>query len=319
MPPLSFDTSHEWLLRLQDAICTAIARLDGAADFIEDHWERDGGGGGRTRVLAGGAVFEKAGVGVSYVHGGLDPAFADMLPGDGTDFAATGLSLVFHPKSPKVPAVHANIRLVRRGETTWTGGGMDLTPYYPRDEDCIHFHRTCRAACAPHGSAWYARFKQWCDSYFYLPHRREMRGIGGLFFDYVGVPASALPVAIRSRTPLALETAVPLLDAWDFTQDVGRKFLEAYVPIVESRRKEAWTDAEREFQLYRRGRYAEFNLLYDRGTMFGLRTNGRVESILMSMPPLARWTYDYQPPANSPEARLQDYLQPKDWVSLADA
>ena len=319
MQSLSFDVAHDWLRKLQDAICSAISAIDGDASFVEDDWTREGGGGGHTCVLAGGSVFEKAGVAVSHVHGKLDPAFADQLPGDGADFAATGLSLVFHPRSPKVPAVHANVRLVRRGDTVWTGGGTDLTPYYPKDQDCMHFHRTLRGVCDAHGSGYYARFKQWCDAYFFLPHRGETRGIGGIFYDYVGVEAAELPAAIRRRTPFALEQRVPMHAAWDFTQDVGRTFLAAYVPLVESRKMEPWTEAEREFQLYRRGRYAEFNLLYDRGTQFGLRTNGRVESILMSMPPLARWTYDYHAPAGSAEARLQDYLRPRDWVSLASA
>lgn len=314
----SFDVAYPWLRQLQAAICSALESVDGGeVGFIEDPWERDGGGGGHTRVFAGGKVFEKAGVNTSHVYGELDPAFAGQLPGDGTRFSAAGLSLVIHPRSPRVPAVHANIRLVQRGSALWTGGGTDLTPYYPRDEDCVHFHRTLRDVCNAHDPLWYARFKQWCDVYFALPHRGETRGIGGIFYDYVGVPSANLPAAVRAKAPLALDESVPIARAWDFTQDVGRKFLEAYIPIVQSRKVEPWTEAEREFQLYRRGRYAEFNLLYDRGTQFGLRTHGRVESILMSMPPLVRWTYDYRPAPGSAEERLGDYLQPRDWVSLA--
>jgi coproporphyrinogen III oxidase len=281
---------------LQSRICDALAAEDGKATFNRDRWERDGGGGGLTRVLTDGAVFEKAGVNTSAVHGQLRPEFAATLPGDGLTFFATGISLVLHPGSPRIPTVHANFRCLRRGSTLWFGGGADLTPYYPVREDVQHFHRTWKTACDRHDPDFYPRYKKWCDEYFYLPHRGETRGVGGIFFDQLHRD--------RSRD-------------FAFVRDAGDAFLEAYLPIVRRRRHDTWGERERQFQLLRRGRYVEFNLLYDRGTTFGLKTDGRVESILMSLPPLVRWEYDAQPPAGSPEANLREWLKPHDWLNEA--
>jgi coproporphyrinogen III oxidase len=282
---------------LQREICGALEALDGQAKFHYDRWERKGGGGGQSAVLAEGAVFEKAGVNISEVHGELQPDFAASMPGDGTRFYATGVSLVLHPRSPMVPTTHANFRFLRRGSAAWFGGGADLTPYYPFHEDAVHFHRVLRDACAAHDPAYYPRFKAWCDEYFYLRHRGETRGVGGLFFDYL---RDDLPATHR------------------FWRSVAAAFLPAYLPIVERRKDLAYGDRERQFQLYRRGRYVEFNLLYDRGTVFGLKTDGRVESILMSLPPLVRWEYDYRPSPGSREAELLDYLRPRDWLAEAE-
>ena len=282
---------------LQARICDALAREDGG-EFASDRWQRAGGGGGLTRVLAGGGLFEKAGVNTSAVHGALKPDFAASLPGDGLDFFATGISLVLHPASPRVPTVHANFRCLRRGAALWFGGGADLTPYYPVAEDVIHFHRTWKTACDRHDPGFYPRYKKWCDDYFYLPHRQETRGVGGIFFDQLQ----------RDR-----------VRDFAFVRDVGDAFLDAYLPIVHRRRHDAFGERERQFQLLRRGRYVEFNLLYDRGTTFGLKTDGRVESILMSLPPLVRWEYDAQHEPGSPEAGLRDWLKPRDWLGEASA
>jgi coproporphyrinogen III oxidase len=246
-------------------------------------------------VLSDGAVFEKAGVNTSRVAGELKPEFAAQLPGDGLAFAAAGVSLVLHPKSPMVPTVHANFRCLRRGAALWFGGGADLTPYYPVLDDVVHFHATWKAACDRHDAAFYPRFKRGCDEYFYLPHRRETRGVGGIFFDYL------------QRDPTR-DLA--------FVADAGGAFLEAYLPILARRRADPWGERERAFQLLRRGRYVEFNLLYDRGTTFGLKTDGRAESILMSLPPLARWEYDVQHEPGTREAALADWLRPRDWLGL---
>ena len=283
---------------LQDDICRALEALDGSARFREDLWQREGGGGGRTRVMEEGAVFEKAGVNTSVVYGELDEAFARRLPGQGRTFYAAGISLVLHPRSPLVPTVHANFRHIERGEgegaRRWFGGGADLTPYYLFDEDAQHFHRTLKAACDPHGEDRYPRFKKWCDDYFFLRHREETRGVGGLFFDnLVGDPEREVA----------------------FVEDVGRAFLPAYLPIAERRKGREWTAEERGWQEIRRGRYVEFNLVYDRGTTFGLETKGRVESILMSLPPRVRWVYDHHPAEGSEEARLVSVLKaPRDWA-----
>lgn len=281
---------------LQDRICAALEAADGVGRFREDAWQREGGGGGRTRVLADGAVFEKAGVNFSEVFGMMAPEFARQLPGEGTEFSATGVSLVLHPRSPLVPTVHANFRFLTKGEKSWFGGGADLTPYYPFREDVIHFHRTWRDVCLRHPEAAdYPRFKKWCDDYFYLPHRGEPRGVGGIFFDY-------------------LEGDLETIFA--FVQDAGNAFLDAYLPIVEQRKSLPYTPEQRAFQEFRRGRYVEFNLIYDRGTLFGLKTGGRTESILMSLPPTVRWLYDYRPEPGSREAELYDvYLKPRDWAS----
>ncbi|HEY3356980.1 MAG TPA: oxygen-dependent coproporphyrinogen oxidase [Polyangia bacterium] len=278
---------------LQDRICAALEGEDGAARFIEDRWERAGGGGGRSRVLRDGALFEQAGVNHSSVAGELTPEAAAGMPGDGLAFFAAGVSLVLHPLSPMVPAVHANFRCLRRGDAVWFGGGTDLTPCYPAREDVVHFHRTLRDACDRHDPDFYPRFKRWCDEYFFLPHRGETRGVGGIFFDYLTRDA---------ERDLA------------FVQDVGGAFLDAYLPIVRRRRGDAYGAAERSFQLLRRGRYVEFNLLYDRGTRFGLQTGGRTESILMSLPPAVRWEYGAAFPAGSREAALQDWLRPRAWL-----
>jgi coproporphyrinogen III oxidase len=280
---------------LQDRICNVLEILDGLNRFREDIWQRNGGGGGRTRVLAQGAVFEKAGVNFSEVYGQLAPEFAGQIPGDGLNFTATGISLVIHPQSPLVPTVHANFRYLTKGKKEWFGGGSDLTPYYPYREDVIHFHRVWKQVCGRHGPlADYERLKQWCDEYFFLAHRREPRGVGGIFFDYLEGDWEAL---------------------FAFVRDCGDAFLEAYRPIVERRKNEVYTNDQKRFQEFRRGRYVEFNLLYDRGTVFGLKTGGRVESILMSLPPVARWEYDFHPQPGSREAELYEYyLKPRNWA-----
>lgn len=284
---------------LQDRITAELESLDRKSRFREDSWDREGGGGGRSRVLEGGAVFEKAGVNFSEVHGQFSEEFAVQVPGEGRSFTATGISLVLHPHNPMVPTVHANFRFLTRGSKRWFGGGADLTPYYPFREDVIHFHRTWRDVCQRHAAvADHARFKKWCDDYFYLKHRNEPRGVGGIFFDY-------------------LEGEFEVL--LGFVQSCGDAFLPAYAPIVRRRMALPFGDRERAFQEYRRGRYVEFNLLYDRGTTFGLRTGGRVESILMSLPPVARWIYDYRPEEGSREAELYEkYLRPCEWASEPD-
>jgi coproporphyrinogen III oxidase len=275
---------------VQTRICDGLEAEDGTGKFQRDSWQRPGGGGGLSRVMVDGAVFEKAGVNFSSVHGELKPDFAASLPGDGSAFFACGVSLVLHPKSPRVPTVHANFRCLCRGSALWFGGGADLTPYYPEREDAVHFHRTWKTVCDRHDATFYPRFKKWCDEYFYLPHRGETRGVGGIFFDQ-------LPS-----------------EHFGFVRDAADSFLEAYVPIVKRRKEEGWGERERQFQLLRRGRYVEFNLLYDRGTVFGLKTDGRTESILMSLPPLVRWEYDAKFPAGSREAELASWLKPQDWV-----
>ena len=278
---------------LQDRIVLSIQDLDGVR-FEEDLWSRPGGGGGRTRVLEEGNVFEKAGVNFSSVHGNLPEQFASKIPlGNGTSFFATGVSLVLHPRSPMVPAVHANFRYLEKGDAEWFGGGTDLTPCYPYAEDAGHFHRTIKEACDRSDMEFYPRFKKWCDEYFTLKHRGEMRGVGGIFFDYVQ--------GDREKN-------------FTFVQDVGNSFLNAYLPIVRRRMNEPFGNEERQYQLYRRGRYVEFNLLYDRGTIFGLETRGRTESILMSLPPLVRWVYDFKPAPGSREEKALDFYQPRDWA-----
>ena len=279
---------------LQDEICSALEGADGSGRFREDAWDRPGGGGGKSRILEEGAVFEKAGVNTSVVHGELSEAFAKRLPGEGSSFFAAGISLVIHPRNPLVPTVHANFRMIEHGPRSWFGGGADLTPYYLFDEDAAHFHRTLKQACDPHGEDRYPRFKKWCDEYFFVKHRGEARGVGGLFFDNL-------------EGDLEREGA--------FVMDVGRAFLPAYLPIVERRKTTDYSPEEREWQEIRRGRYVEFNLVYDRGTTFGLETQGRVESILMSLPPRVRWVYDHHPAPGSEEARLVEVLtHPREWV-----
>jgi len=302
LPPMTdFDRVRDYLTGLQDRICAAIEAADGRARFAEDLWERAEGGGGRTRILRDGAVFEQAGIGFSDVSGTRLPpsASANRPELAGASWRATGVSLVFHPHSPYLPTTHANVRFFRAerdGQTVawWFGGGFDLTPYYPFDEDVQHWHRTAQALCAPFGADRYATHKRWCDEYFFLKHRNETRGVGGLFFD---------------------DLHVDFERDFAYQRTVGDGFLDAYLPIVERRRALPWGEREREFQLYRRGRYVEFNLVYDRGTLFGLQSGGRSESILMSLPPRVRWEYGFQPEPDSAEARLAEYLVPRDWLA----
>ena len=294
---------RSYLLGLQDRICNALERTDGKSSFREDAWERPGGGGGRTRVMADGAVFEQGGINFSHVFGDRLPPSATASRPElaGRGFEALGVSLVVHPGNPYVPTSHMNVRFFiaqKAGEDPvwWFGGGFDLTPYYGFDEDAVHWHRTARAACEPLGAEAHARYKQWCDEYFYLKHRGEPRGIGGLFFDDLNAPD--------------FETA------FAFQRSVGDHYLTAYLPIVERRKDSDHGERERAFQKYRRGRYVEFNLVYDRGTLFGLQSGGRTESILMSLPPEVSWRYDWRPEPGSPEARLYErYLVPRDWLA----
>ncbi|MEC9314733.1 MAG: oxygen-dependent coproporphyrinogen oxidase [Pseudomonadota bacterium] len=297
------DAVREYLLSLQDSICNTLEEVDGQAVFELDEWQREAGGGGRTRVLTGGKVFEQGGVNFSEVSGdNLPPSATASRPElAGRSFKAMGVSLVIHPHNPYVPTSHANVRFFiaeKAGEDPiwWFGGGYDLTPYYGNEDDAIHWHQTAKAACEPFGDDVYPRFKHWCDEYFYLKHRDECRGVGGLFFD--------------DLNEWGFETC------FAFLQSVGNSYIEAYAPIVRKRMNEPYGERERDFQLYRRGRYVEFNLVYDRGTLFGLQSGGRTESILMSLPPLVKWRYNWQPEAGSAEARLYtDFLPPRDWLS----
>ncbi|MCB8889022.1 oxygen-dependent coproporphyrinogen oxidase [Vreelandella malpeensis] len=293
-----------YLLDLQDRLCEALARADGRATFREDSWQREEGGGGRSRVIEEGALFEKGGVNFSHVFGQTLPPSATASRPElaGRSFHAVGVSWVLHPENPHVPTSHGNVRFFiaeKEGEAPvwWFGGGFDLTPFYPVFEDAVHWHRVARDACTPFGDDVYPRYKAWCDDYFYLKHRDETRGVGGLFFDDLNEAGFESSFA--------------------FQRAVGDSFLDAYLPIVERRRDTPWGDRERDFQLYRRGRYVEFNLVWDRGTLFGLQSGGRTESILMSMPPLARWEYAYTPGAGSPEAHLDEYLVARDWLGEA--
>ncbi|WP_016855176.1 oxygen-dependent coproporphyrinogen oxidase [Halomonas smyrnensis] len=300
------DPVKTYLLDLQDRLCEALAAEDGQATFREDAWERAEGGGGRSRVIEDGAVFEKGGVNFSHVHGATLPPSATAARPElaGRGFHAVGVSWVLHPTNPHVPTSHGNVRFLiaeKEGEDPvwWFGGGYDLTPFYPVLEDVRHWHRVARDACAPFGDDVYPRYKAWCDDYFTLKHRDETRGVGGLFFDDLNEGGFD--------------------DCFAFQRAVGDSFLEAYLPIVRRRRETAYGQRERDFQLYRRGRYVEFNLVWDRGTLFGLQSGGRTESILMSMPPLARWEYAWTPEAGSPEADLYDnYLAPRDWLGEQD-
>lgn len=290
-----------YLLDLQNSICRSLEAIDGNK-FQEDSWDRDAGGGGKSRVLAGGKVFEQAGINFSHVFGdNLPPSATAHRPElSGRNFQAMGVSLVIHPNNPYVPTSHANVRFFiaeKEGHEPvwWFGGGFDLTPYYGFDEDCKHWHTTAKAACDPFGPEVYGRYSKWCDEYFYLKHRNEPRGVGGLFFDDLNEPD--------------FESSFSLM------QSVGEHFAKAYCPIVEKRKDTPFGERERDFQLYRRGRYVEFNLVYDRGTLFGLQSGGRTESILMSMPPNVRWRYNWQPEAGTPEAELYErYLKPRDWT-----
>lgn len=283
---------------LQDEICAAIEKIDGGTSFREELWARPGGGGGRTRILAEGNVFEKAGVNTAAVHGPVPLALEGELLGDGPDFYATGVSLVLHPRNPHIPTVHANYRYIERGDTCWFGGGADLTPYVLYEEDARHFHAQMKSACDRHDPAFYPKFKAWCDRYFRNHHRGEARGVGGIFFDTV--------------RPDETHDMDGLFEWWKCTGDA---FLPAYLPIVERRMGEAYDDQLREWQLQRRGRYVEFNLIHDRGTAFGLKTDGRIESIFMSLPPLVRWDYSVQAEPGSREAKLIDVLvNPREWA-----
>ncbi len=306
-----FDRAAKFFQQLQTDICRDLATADGVRDFTADVWQRPGGGGGTARVLEGGAVFEKAGVNWSNVEGELPAELADHMPGTGRAFRATGVSLVLHPHSPMIPTTHANFRCLEKGDALWFGGGADLTPYYLNRDDAVHFHQTLADACDRHRPIGdYDRMKAWCDDYFYLPHRQETRGLGGLFFDYLGaVGGEAGP----RRTPVSPEVV------FDFVRDLGSSFTAAYIPIVKRRREDKFGERERAWQLQRRGRYVEFNLLYDRGTIFGLKTNGRIESILMSLPPMVRWDYDVTAVEGSPESELVSHLRAIDWLSRAKA
>jgi len=301
----SFKSSfYPYILSLQDQICQAIEQEDGSAKFHEDLWERPEGGGGRSRVIAEGAVFEKGGVNISAVHGALPTSMQQYFGVEEADFYATGISLVLHPKNPFVPTVHANFRYFElynsQGniEKQWFGGGLDLTPYYIFPEDVTHFHTICKKACDAHHPEFYATYKKRCDEYFWNSHRNEARGVGGLFFDYLQ--------ANENQT---------MNDWYAFVTGVGDQFIQAYLPIVSKRKNTAYTSSHRNWQEIRRGRYVEFNLVHDKGTLFGLKTNGRIESILMSLPPQVQWRYDHQVAENSPEALLVETLKnPKDWI-----
>ncbi len=305
MTSVNSESVRDYLHDLQDRLCSALEQADGSARFNEDLWDRPEGGGGRSRILRDGLVLEQAGVGFSHVMGKALPSAATERRPElvGRNWQAMGVSLVIHPRNPYVPTSHANVRFFiaeKPGEDPvwWFGGGFDLTPHYGFDADAVHWHRTAEQACRPFGADVYPRYKRWCDEYFYLPHRDEQRGIGGLFFDD--------------------------LNAWGFERcfafmrSVGDHFLPAYLPIVERRKNTPYGERERDFQLYRRGRYVEFNLLFDRGTKFGIQSGGRTESILMSMPPLARWEYGWTPGHDSAEERLHSrYLVPRDWLREA--
>ncbi|WP_010227441.1 oxygen-dependent coproporphyrinogen oxidase [Gillisia marina] len=295
----------QYIQQLQDTITSKLEEVDGSGKFKEDLWERPEGGGGRTRVIENGAVFEKGGVNISQVHGPLPPAMQHYFKVGEVDFFACGLSLVLHPKNPMVPTVHANWRYFEMYDKSgkiidsWFGGGQDLTPYYLFDEDAKHFHEICKKACDAHNPDFYAEYKQKCDEYFWNAHRDEARGIGGLFFDYC-----------KASEEMSME------DWYSFVTEVGNSFLASYVPIAEKRKNLAYSEAQRTWQEIRRGRYVEFNLVHDKGTLFGLKTNGRIESILMSLPPHVQWVYDHHPELGSEEERLLEVLaKPKDWMA----
>ncbi|MCT8250565.1 oxygen-dependent coproporphyrinogen oxidase [Proteus faecis] len=292
----------EFFLSLQDTICHSLENIDQKSTFQQDTWERKEGGGGRTRVLTNGALFEQAGVNFSHVYGDTLPKSATAHRPElaGRRFQAMGVSLVIHPINPYIPTSHANVRFFiaekEGGDPVWWfGGGFDLTPYYGFEEDVIHWHKVAKSVCTPFSEDYYPRYKKWCDDYFYIKHRNEPRGVGGLFFDDLNTP--------------------DFDHCFEFVQHVGLGYLDAYLPIVEKRKSMHWGERERQFQLYRRGRYVEFNLVWDRGTLFGLQSGGRTESILMSMPPLVRFEYDYSPEPNTQEAKLySDFLIQKEWV-----
>ncbi len=295
---------YQYIQSLQDQITLKLEEIDGLAKFREDVWIRPEGGGGRTRVIENGMVFEKGGVNISSVYGKLPDSMQQLFKVSEVDFFACGLSLVIHPKNPMAPTVHANWRYFEMYDEqgnimdSWFGGGQDLTPYYLFEEDAIHFHQTCKNACDKHHKDFYTKFKKNCDEYFWNAHRNEARGIGGLFFDYC-----------KSSETMSKD------DWYNFITEVGNCFLDAYVPIVERRKNLPYRKEQRDWQEIRRGRYVEFNLVHDKGTLFGLKTNGRIESILMSLPPVVQWCYDYQVIANSDEEKLINILtNPKNWI-----
>jgi coproporphyrinogen III oxidase len=295
-----------FLLDLQDRICTALEEQDGGGQFLEESWMREEGGGGRSRVLEQGVVIEKGGVNFSHVMGAQLPASATAVRPElaGRSFQAMGVSLVIHPRNPYVPTSHANVRMFvaeKEGEEPvwWFGGGFDLTPFYPFEEDVIFWHQTAKNACEPFGADVYPKYKKWCDEYFYLKHRDENRGVGGLFFDDLN----------------SWNDELDFEQSFSFMQAVANSYIDAYCPIIAKRKDIEFGERERKFQCYRRGRYVEFNLVYDRGTIFGLQSNGRTESILMSLPPVTHWDYNWHPEEGSPEAKLYtDFLPHKDWV-----
>ena len=298
------DKFYNYILKLQDTITSKLEDIDGVAKFQEDLWNRSEGGGGRTRVIEKGAIFEKGGVNISAVHGALPESMQNYFGVKDADFFACGLSLVLHPKSPMVPTVHANWRYFemydKQGNIVdqWFGGGQDLTPYYLFEEDAAHFHSVCKRACDQHNPEFYPRYKKKCDDYFWNTHRKEARGIGGLFFDYCKADGN-----------------IGMNDWYNFVSEVGDSFLDAYIPIVTKRKDLDYNSVQRDWQEIRRGRYVEFNLVHDKGTLFGLKTNGRIESILMSLPPHVQWRYDHHPDKGSDEERLIYVLQhPKEWV-----
>jgi coproporphyrinogen III oxidase len=298
------DKFYNYIQELQDTITSKLEEIDGEAKFKEDIWKRPEGGGGRTRVIENGAVFEKGGVNISAVHGALPESMQNYFGVKDADFFACGLSLVLHPKNPMVPTVHANWRYFEMYDKTgklvdqWFGGGQDLTPYYLFKEDAQHFHQTCKDACDKHHPDFYIQYKKRCDTYFWNTHRNEARGIGGLFFDYC-----------KATNEMSIE-------AWyNFVTEVGNSFLESYTPIVAKRKNLGFSKSQRDWQEIRRGRYVEFNLVHDKGTLFGLKTNGRIESILMSLPPQVQWRYDHNPEKGSEEEKLIQVLRnPNEWV-----
>ncbi len=325
LPPDDSQTRvSAFMKRLQDEICQKLEELDGQHTFQEDSWERTEGGGGRSRVMKQGTILEQGGVNFSEIWGDrLPPSILKQRPeAEGHRFYATGTSMVLHPHNPYVPTVHLNYRYFEAGPVWWFGGGIDLTPYYPFEEDAAHFHRTLKEACDRYHPEYYPTFKLWCDEYFYLKHRQETRGVGGIFFDYQDGQGKLYRGPHEDGNAAQHSYAVGDLPArgWEsifaFVQECGDAFLPSYVPIIEQRNGIKYGDRERNFQLYRRGRYVEFNLVYDRGTIFGLQTNGRTESILMSLPPLVRWEYCYEPESGTPEAKLYDvFLKPQDWAN----
>lgn len=324
LPPEDAKTRvSQFMQTLQDEICAGLEQLDGKGKFREDRWQREEGGGGRSRVMTDGNIFEQGGVNFSEVWGhNLPPSILQQRPeAEGHSFYATGTSMVLHPKNPYIPTVHLNYRYFEAGPVWWFGGGADLTPYYPFAEDAKHFHTTLKNTCDRHNPEYYPVFKRWCDEYFFLKHRNETRGVGGIFFDYQDGTGELYKGPHKDKAAAEYSRNLPPQnhrnweDLFAFVQDCGRTFLPAYVPIAEKRQHIEYGEHQRNFQLYRRGRYVEFNLVYDRGTIFGLQTNGRTESILMSLPPLVRWEYSYSPAPNTPEAELYEvFLKPQNWA-----